>query len=240
MARNLFGTDVVGRSGSLNTSFGGMTYLKNGVMRRRVTPTNPQTSDQQDVRNAFLFYTTSFSGLTASQVAQWEAARTGNAYYLKQDPLTGVSRPYASAKDLFIAMNMNLQLANDGNYATPAVAISVPTAPSGTDTIAVSSVVADDSSNSLVVTYTGTFASEAGFLKATMPVSNGTQRATTVRSKIRNIALLSASPDTVAEYVAKYPLTGLTGQKIYYEIIGIDVQSGKARVISSGFTSIVA
>jgi len=70
------------------------------------------------------------------QIAAWENARTGNAYYLKQDPITGVSRPYASAKDLFIAMNMNLMYANNGSY-TGGVQISTPTAPNGQDAISV-------------------------------------------------------------------------------------------------------
>jgi hypothetical protein len=241
MAKALYsGVGIAGMSGSINKNNGGTTFSKNGVVRRRVIPTNPATSDQQEVRNAFAFYTAAFSGLSSSEVGQWESARTGNVYYLKQDPLTGVSRPYASAKDLFIAMNMNLDLSINGNYATPSVHINVPTAPTAASDFALTSVVADDSSNTMTVTYTGAFTGEQGFFRATLPVSNGTQRFASVASKLRNFEAIAASPDAIASYVARYPLTGMTGKKIYYEIIGIDTGSGKQRQINAGFITVQA
>lgn len=242
MARALYsGVGIAGMSGSINKNAGGTTFSKNGVVRRRVIPVNPQTADQQELRAAFLFLTTAFSGtLSESDRAAWETARTGNVYYLKQDPLTGVSRPYASAKDLFIAMNLNWLL-GDGSLNNPVVTFTTPGISTGLDDYAITSVVADDSSNTVVVTYTGTATNEFLFMRATPPVSAGNQRNTSVKSKFRYIAPLTASPDTVADYQAKFgALTGLTGQKIFYEIIGVEIITGKTRLVSGGSTIIVA
>lgn len=241
MGKRKYGDIVTGATGSLNKQLGGITSLKNGVTRVRVIPANPQTALQQELRGAFALLTTAWSGtLSEANRDAWETARTGNAYYLKQDSFTGVSRPYASAKDLFIAMNLNLMYANNGEF-TGGVQINVPTAPTGADGISVTSVVADDSSNSVIATYTGVFSNEAGIFRATPVVSPGTMRTTSVVSKMRNVALVTASPDTIADYITQFgALTGLTGSKIFWEIIGVDLGSGKQRLISAGQSIIVA
>lgn len=243
MARALYsGVGIAGMSGSINKNAGGTTFGKNGVVRRRVVPVNPQTADQQTLRAAFLYLTSAWSGvLSDSDRLAWETARTGNVYWLKLDPLTGVSRPFASAKDLFIAMNINGLYAQDSINA-PSVQYTTPGTSAGTDVVSITSVVADDSSNTLVVTYTGGPPTlEAYMFKATPPVSPGTARSASIKSKLRNVALLTASPDTVADYQTKFgPLTGQTGNKIFYEIYGIDLATGKQRLISAGSTVIVA
>jgi hypothetical protein len=201
---------------------------------------NPATADQQALRNAFLLFTTEWSNLTEGERTAWETARTGNVYYLKQDPLTGVSRPFASAKDLFIAMNLNRTIA-DGSILTPSVYFTTPGTSAGLDSIAVSSVVADDSSNSVIVTWTGTATNETLVFKATPPQSPGTSREASVSSKYRYISILGTSPDTIAEYIAKFgALTGQTGNKIFWKVEGVEITTGKSRVINSGVSAIVA
>lgn len=242
MARALYsGVGIAGMSGSINKNAGGTTFSKNGVVRRRVVPVNPQSADQSEIRSAFEFLTKAWSlSLNDSQRLSWETARTGNVYYYKQDPLTGTSRPYASAKDLFIAMNFNW-LITDESLAAPYVSFNVPGNSAGQDAFGITSVVADDSSNTLVITYTGTQTNEKLFLRATPPVSVGNQRVTSIISKMRLIEVISSSPDTMTGYQAKFgALTGLAGMKIFYEIVAVDLATGVTRTISSSSTVIVA
>lgn len=241
MARNAFGTDVTNRTGSMNKHLGGMTFLKNGVMRVRVNPTNPQTPLQQELRSAFLFLTAAWNALTDAQRTLWATAR-GETYYLKQDSFTGVSRPYAAPKDLFVAMNLNY-LVGDGSLNAPAVNFAAPGVAGALDVIGITSVVADASAGTIAVTFTGATLGEALVFSATPPVSPGNMSFKSVESKMRTVTVgLPVSPWAVgADYVALFgAITGATGKKIFWEVKAVELGTGKARVVNRGVTIVVA
>ena len=238
MARVIYGgVGLQGLSGSINKQAGGHTFTKNNVVRRRVVPTNPQTAQQSLVRNAFAFLTTAWSGLTEDQRNAWEDARN-DSYWLIPDPLTGVGRKANSGKSLFILVNFNLlQVADQLN--DPTVVTTSPSSSEPNDSFLISSVVADDSSNTLTVTYTQAGSEEVLLVKSTPPVSPGTMRLTSVKSDLRDSsAILGASPATVAGKAGIY--TGQTGQKVFYQIWAIHTTTGKKRLVSSDTTTIVA
>lgn len=237
MAKVIYGgVGLQGLSGSINKQAGGHTFTKNNVVRRRVVPTNPQTASQSLVRNAFSFLTASWAGLTQEQKQAWEDARN-NAYYYIPDPLTGVTRKANSAKSLFIQVNFNLLQSTD-DLGAPSVVTTNPSGPEPEDVISVDSVAADASANTLTVTYTQTGANEAIQVKSTPPVSAGTLRLTAVKSQLRDaFGVAGASPASI-DKVGTY--TGQTGQKVFYQIWGINLVSGKKRLILSDYTTIVA
>jgi len=238
MARVIYGgVGLQGLSGSINKQAGGHTFTKNNVVRRRVVPTNPQTAQQSLVRTAFAFLTTAWSGLTEVQRNAWEDARN-DSYWLIPDPLTGVGRKANSGKSLFILVNFNLlQVADQLN--DPAVVTTSPSSSEPNDSFLISAVVADDSSNTLTVTYTQAGSEEVLLVKSTPPVSPGTMRLTSVKSDLRDSsAILGASPATVAGKAGIY--TGQTGQKVFYQIWAIHTTTGKKRLVSSDATTIVA
>lgn len=227
-------------SGRLTSFLGGMVFNKNGTARAYSTPTNPQTASQQELRAAFLFLTAAWKGLTASNRTNWETART-QSYYYKSDPFTGTSGPYKSAKSLFIAMNVNALISQSALNA-PATTYSDPGVAAGEDVLAVSSVVLDASSGTVVVTFTGTPTLELLNFKATPPVSPGNSKVTSVRSKFRIVGQPSASPSSEgAAYVALFgAITGSTGQKVFWIVEAINGTTGRSRVVAQGDSIIIA
>lgn len=238
MARALFGGGLTGLSGSVNKQAGGFTFNKNNTVRVRVTPTNPMTVAQTLIRALFFFLTSSWKSLNTAKIDAWETARNSDSYYLKQDPVTGVSRKYASAKDLFIAMNQNRNIAK-GTIDAPAVYYDTPGLPSAAPVEDVTDCVFDESANTVTLTAT----LDAGydyFMRATPQVSAGYTRFTAVRSKMRIIKTALATGDISADYFAVFPGALVAGQKVFWEIIGVDQNTGKAHVLASRISSVVA
>lgn len=236
MAKRLYGDIVTMQSGSLNKRHGGMTSLKNGVVRVRVVPVNPQTSGQSQVRAAFAFLSSQWSQLTDEQRGTWDTARNDPYFYIP-DPLTGVPRKANSGKALFVQVNFNLLQSTD-DLGTPTVVTTGPSIGEPTDDISITSVVADASADTLVMTYTKTGTDEVLLVKATPPVSVGTMRLTSVKSALRDSSnVAGASPATI-NHAGKY--ISYTGSKVFYQVWAIQTVSGKKRLISSDSTVIQA
>lgn len=231
-------------SGSINKSKGGTTVGKNGVVRARVVPVNPKTTTQQENRNLFRFLTSSWSQLTEVQRKGWEGVYQ-DALYAKQDPLTGTSRSFGSAKSLFIAMNTNYSVAQGLNRA-PNVQYALPGSPTGgvpaLDAITNVTVTMDASSRTCELAYDGAWSGEVGFLRITDPVSAGTSRIASVKSRFRNVetGITSASPvDCSANYENTFGvLVGKGNFKVFWELEGVNIATGLKRVIASGVTII--
>jgi hypothetical protein len=241
MARGIYGAGLQGISGSINSNDGGWTFSKDGKIRRRVVGTNPNSTNQQNVRTGFSFLTSAWATLTEPQRLAWETAR-GESYYLTSDSLHGVSRPYSSSKDLFVAMNANYLTAS-GEIASPSVIFSAPGAASGQDEITAVSVAIDASAQTVALTYTGTFTNEKAYFKATPPVSAGNMKASTVDTRSRVIDEdLGSSPVAMGtSYTSRFgAITGAAGKKVFWELWGVDQGTGKARQIAAGSTVIVA
>jgi hypothetical protein len=234
MARNRFGTDITGRTGSMNKNNGGMTYMKNGVQRVRVVPVNPQTALQSQTRSVLSSFTSKWGTLTEPQRKEWNDGAK-DPFFFVQDAFTGTARPMNSGKALFIAINYNLNQEN-GSLDAPTVLAIAPTFIDTPDNFSITSVVADASSDSLTVNYTQSGTSESLLVRSTPAVSPGNMRITSVAGKLRDSdAVLGASP---ADASHPDPFTGQTGQKVFWQIFAISTTTGKKRLIATG-TSIV-
>jgi hypothetical protein len=242
MGKFNFGGLVTGAKGRFTGMFGGMVIGSNGVFRAYKTPTNPQTESQQTNRGMFALFTKAWSAdLTEENREAWEAARTSGGYP-NTDTFTGTSKPYASAKDLFIAMNTNANIALD-QTASPEILFATPGTSGGLDVISVTSFALDASAGTVILAYDGVFANEGAIIRATPPVSPGTMRATSVSTKFRVISgTPGASPAALgANYTGLFgPITGSTGQKVFWEVLGVDSLTGKTRLIRSGSSVVVA
>jgi len=232
---NYSGVAITGGTGRLNSSLGGSVLLKNGVVRNYITPTNPQSELQQLIRAAFAYLTQKWKVQTEADRALWETARH-DPYWSVQDPFTGTSRPVSSGKSLFILANFNL-LASTDSLGTPSVVTSGPSINEPIDTFDITSVVADASSNTLIATYTQTGANEVLTARVTPAISPGNMRLTSVKSQLRGFTTLGASPATISK---TDDYTGQVGEKVFYVIEAINLDSGKKRLVSSGNTLVVA
>lgn len=239
MSRARYGDTITAQKGRFNTPVGGVVYGLNGTKRVFVTPTNPQTAAQGQVRAVFAFLTSAWKGLTQPQRDAWSAARTSGDWTV-QDPVSGTARNYNSAKSLFIAVNTNVLLAQNA-MSSPAVAFPSPVAKGTPPPISITSFVFDASAGSAVLTFTGSQTS-ALLVSATQPVSPGNDKMTSVRSRLRNItAVNGTSPAALGtEYVAVHgAITLAAGLKVFWTVEQVDEFTGARNFVASGDSIIV-
>lgn len=186
---------------------GGHVASKNragAYLRTKVTPVNPQTSAQSAVRSALTYLSQSWRGLTAAQIAAWNATV---ANFTKTDIFGDIKQP--SGINLYIRLNLQL-------HAGGAAYITDPPAPSITDALTAFSAAAAAGAN----TFTATFAPTpvpAGYkliIEATPQVSPGKKFLKNQYRILQVIAAAGASPANIdAAYVARFGAL-VAGEKI--------------------------
>lgn len=193
MAKVLYGEMISDMRGKLN----GTVHSKNRsgqYMRTKVSPVNPQTSFQANVRSSFAFFTQNWRALTAAQRASWNAV----VDQFQKINVFGKSFKVTGA-NLYIGLNRNI--------ATIAgTAITSPPTPSTVTAVTSMSAVADVSDATIVLTYAPAIpAGQKLALFATAAHSAGIYF---VKNKLRLIGYLvtaNASPyDITSLYEAKF------------------------------------
>lgn len=228
-------------SGRLTSFLGGVKFNKNGTLVAFTNPAQPNSPAQQEVKAAFSFLTSEWTNtLSDTQRLAWKTARDSDPYYLTSDDLNGIARKYGSAKDLFIAMNMNYMVM-DGSLSTPATQYVLPGTSAGGDSIGVTSFIFDASAGTAILTYTGAFTLMGSVVKATPPLSAGTM--ILPKAKLRTVATgIGVSPAALgAAYVLQFgAITSSTGKKVFWQIEGVDILTGKSVVLVSSSSIVVA
>jgi len=218
-----WGAIVVAGSGKL----GGHVASRNrsgSYFRTKVTPVNPNTSYQAAVRARLAARSQAWSGLTAAQRAEWNAAV---ANFAKTDIFGDLQNP--SGFNLFARLNINL--VNIGEAP-----LTAPPTPQDVINFTSLSVAADFTLQTLTITFAATpiAATEKILLFATPALSPGISF---VKSEYRQIDVLAAadtSPHSAeTEYIAKFGSIGAVGQKIFVKLLPISVASGQAAIAVS-------
>ncbi len=213
-----FGLVIVGGSGKL----GGHVVTKNRAgyaIRTKVTPSNPQTTFQANVRARLTTISKSWAGLSDAQRLQWNTAVDSfKSTNIWGDGVT------PSGFNLFQKLNNNILLSGGTAITTP----PTPAAVVGLTAFTATAVHAGAS------TLTFTVDSNSGatqFLEiwATESVPAGK---TFVKNKFRligSIVSTTASPYTATTlYNAKFGAPGAAGKKIYFRIVGVNQTTGQA------------
>jgi hypothetical protein len=211
-----FGSIIVAGRGTL----GGHVYSENHYgpfARTKVTPANPQTGDQQAVRNRFETIQFAWRNLTNAERALWELATpdyprtdfSGTVYFL-----TGYN--------LFISLNIPYYRQNGSIMTTPPVKVIPTSDVNGTLTV-------DFGGTGLRFTYT-VAPNEANtqiYFFATRGLSSGI---TYVSTELRLIHIVSASGaagvNLTATWNAKYGADPLTDEKIFVRIVPVNTTTG--------------
>lgn len=227
--KTLFGALVVdGRN-----KIGGHVASKNrygSYLRTKVTPVNPQTTRQQAVRNVLATNSQAWRGLTEPQRQGWIDAAINF-------PFTDIfgNTKILSGQALFVKLNGNL--ANVG-----ATTISDAPSPVSLPAITALSLVADDSANTVIVT----FAPEpvpADFGIEIFATPNITPGRSFVKNQFRYVSTLlptETSPaDISAAYVAMFG-DPVAGQKIFIRAVFISVSTGQTGIPLQAQTIVVA
>lgn len=195
------------------------------TMRTRVTPANPQTSAQGDVRNMFAQVSRGWGGLTA---AQREAFNSAVGDYARTNVFGDSYNP--SGKNLYTQLNLNLL-----NVGAPQIT-AVPSTKRSLGVLldAVHTSIAD-SEMDITFTISGFVTGDAYVvLEGTPPMSAGRYNFSGKYRKFHQMEY-NAAPDPIqiyADYVAKFGAPEL-GQKISIRAKVITVQSALASPTSS-------
>lgn len=202
-----------GRSGSV-------VYQRNGVRRNFVVPALVQNDFTQPVRSSFSINTSGFRDLTQGQIGAWNAA----APHFNYIDRFGRVKPFPSGIALFNSLNRNL-------FSAGQSPITDPPTPEGVPAIDRMSIVADESAQTLTITYTPTptDGSVTHLVFATKGLSPGVSRARKSDFRlIDTIASGAASPFAGgADYTAKFgPI--VQGQKIFVKLRPINNTTGQA------------
>lgn len=187
-----FGAIVTDGRGKL----GGHVFSKNlggAFMRTKVTPANPQTTDQSSARALFGSISAQWSGLSASARAAWNGAvenwQTTNIFGDLKKP---------SGKALFQRLNNQAQSAGLAGFTAVPAKLEMP------DDIVTAVTIAIGAAT-LTPTGANADASTQVVIVATAPQSAGTKTAgTKLRQIYANAGDTYSAADAYTAYVAKF------------------------------------
>lgn len=223
-----FGAIVVDGSGKI----GGQVASKNksgNYLRTKVTPINRKTDAQMAVRSQLSYLSKAWAGLSEANRGSFNGAVGA---YQKTNIFGDLKSP--SGFNLFVKLNSVA-------LAVGTALLTTCPAPASTGSVGAFTIVADNSSNTLVATLPD-LDLETGDLKieATPAYSAGKSF---IESEYRTIgyAAAAASPlSLTALYIAKFGGIGAVGQKISVRISPINSVSGQMGSGASASTDIVA
>lgn len=224
MAKIKFGMMMTDARGKL----GGQVFSKNragAYIRTKVTPSNPQTSAQAQVRSNLSTLSTGWNSLTAAQIAQWNDS-VGD--WTSTDVFGDIKKP--TGKNLYVKLNVNLLNSGQSPIVAPPSKIELPalvdidvdvTLPAGT----------------LAIDGLPVFAEGVYQIEACAPVSRGVSF---VKNKLRVISYetqgTAGSVDVSQAYIDKFGSVA-NAENIFFRIraIGDNGQAGVPLVVKANF-----
>lgn len=204
---------------------GNLVVEKNGVIRTRKIPANPNTPAQSAARARITSFATSWRDfLSDAQRLAW------NAYATTVSRTDALGKPVKlSGIDLYVAANAVDTLGGVGPFA------AAPTTDGALLLPAVESVVADDSANTITFTFADVVGSSTHVNLSLSPAPVSPGRA----SYNGPFRLTQNQPGTGATTVVFTGFAGLTGEKFGWQLQAYDDEGRLARK-QSGLTTVVA
>lgn len=227
MAKILFGMMMTDARGKL----GGQVFSKNrggSYVRRKVTPSNPRTLDQQANRALLGSTSRGWSSLTIAQRTAWNAAVVN---WPKKTIFGGTKIP--SGKGLYVELNKNLAAINEST-------INTPPAKADTPVLGLTAVNVDISDTILTPVYTGMPGSYVLQLRATPILTAGT---TNAKNRFRVIYAANDSDfDPEVAYAAWVNRFGAftAGANVQFSIALISPTTGQISVAETVTGTILA
>lgn len=210
----------------IRNKLNGSVFSKNrygGYVRTKVTPVNPQTLFQQNIRSILSVLSQAWRGLTESQREAWIAAAANF-------PFTDIygNTKILSGSALFVKFNTNLTNAGQAPITDPPSPVTLPIALADTLTAAAGIPA-------LSLTFT-TSPVPANFQLQVYATPNITPGRSFVKNQFRlisNIAAAATSPaDLLADYSARFG-NPVAGQKIFVKIAAVSLITGQLGTPSS-------
>lgn len=210
-----FGALVVAGRGKI----GGHVASRNrsgAYLRTKVTPVNPATTSQTEVRSRFSGLSSGWRSLTAAQRNSFLGAVQA---YATTDIFGDLKNP--SGSNLYQRLNNNLLTIGESAITTAPAVAAVPTMSS-------MSLAAAAGAQSFGITFAPVIPATVKFkVFATQAVSAGVNF---VKSEYRLIGVADSTDTSVldysAEYIAKFGAVGAAGGKIFVKLVPVLVASG--------------
>jgi len=229
MASIKFGNFIVDARGKVS----GNVYSKNkggAYARTRVKPANPRSSFQSAVRAFFTTNSQAWRALTDVQRQSWIQG-VGN--FVRKNRLGDAHN--LSGNSLYQSLNKNL--------ADVAIApIDVCPSPADVSTVSILTAVADNSSQSLVITLGAAVPANTSikvFVSAS--VSPGVNSIGTKLRQLTSFPAAHAAALTLTTlYTARFGAVGDVGSKIFYKIVPVNETTGQAGAAIAGVATVVA
>ena len=195
-------------------------------IRTKVTPVNPNTSFQSNVRADFTTVAQAWRDLTEAERNSWNQGVVSFSHtdiFGDNVPLSGFG--------LHQQLNLNL-------LAIGAAVITAPPLPGAVFNFTSSSLAAAFALQTVTLTYAPAIpATETVILKATAPLSAGKSFVKSELRQIDTIVAADVSPfSSEAEYITKFGAVGAVGSKVFYEtkaVVTLTGLAGGRRLISA-------
>lgn len=225
MAKIKFGMMMTDARGKL----GGQVFSKNragAYIRTKVTPSNPQTTAQAQVRSNLATLSTGWNTLTAEQISQWNSSVED---WASTDVFGDIKKP--TGKNLYVKLNVNLLNSSQPTIATPPAKLELPA-------LMETAVDITRATNLLEIANLPIFANGVYQVEACAPVPRGVNF---VKNKFRVISYetktTTGSVDVSFSYINKFGSV-TNAENIFFRIraIGANGQAGvpiivKARIV---------
>lgn len=211
-----FGAIVVGGRGKI----GGHVASQNrggAYLRTKVTPVNPQSSAQLNVRSRLTEFSQAWSGLTEEQRLAWNNA-VGD--YARTDIFGDLRNP--SGFNLYQRLNNNLAIVG-------VAPINTPPLPGAVGSCYATAFLIGTEVESALLTLSHTVpANTAVQVWATPPVSAGKSFVKSQYRLITVLATAATSPANIAEeYIAKFGDGASLGQKVFVKTVAVNKVTGQ-------------
>jgi hypothetical protein len=223
-----FGAIVVAGSGKIN-GFVASRNRAGAYFRTKVTPVNPQTEAQLEVRSRLTTYSQAWRGLTDAQRAAWNGAVQA---FARTDIFGDLKNP--SGFNLYQRLNNNL-------VTVGAAAITLPPVPDEVLTVLLQTLAGAAGAGTLSMGLSGAVpAGTAVKVFATAPQSPGVSF---VKSEYRLLTVLAAAAATPVALGAAYEARFgdlVAGQKIFVRIVFVNTATGQESTPQSISTVVAA
>jgi len=216
----------------MRNKLNGSVFSKNrygAYVRTKVTPVNPQTTAQQNVRNRLATNAQAWRDLTEAERQSWI---DGAVNY----PTTDIfgNAKILSGSALYTSLNNNLAMVGVAAIASCPLPVAIPQ-------LELTALAADDSANTVIVT--GTTPVPADFAMAVFATPNVTPGRSFVKNLFRfthaEPAAATSPFDISTEYVALFG-DPVTGNKIFVKAFYVSTITGQAGIPVQAQTIVVA
>lgn len=216
----------------MRNKLNGSVFSKNrggAYVRTKVTPVNPQTTAQQNVRNRLSTNSQAWRGLTEEQRQGWIDGAVNF-------PITDIygNTKILSGLQLYVRLNNNLAMIGEAAISDCPLPVAIPQ-------LELTSVTADDSANTVIVA--GTTPVPADFAMVVYGTPNVTPGKSFVKNLFRFVSAIAAAATSPFDISAAYTaLFGdpVEGNKIFVKAFYVSTITGQAGIPVQVQTIVVA